>query len=143
MRLAYEDIEVFIPMDQQDEQDEALVAMVGEQALDFILGLDAVGLDGLGLFLNVIDQVCSAHAAGQLVPTADELIEALRVFRENPVAFAAGTVPGVWVTLKRRVWVDEPQFQATPTYVPDWAKRPSTLGRNLNAPAFTPRPRRA
>lgn len=143
MKLVYEDVEVFIPMEDHAEQDETLVAMVGENVLEFLGVMDSIGLDGLGMFLMVVDGICGAHAADQSLPTPDELIEALRVFQENPVPFSPGTVPGVWVTIKRRVWADEPLFQPTPNCIPDWAKRPSTLGRNLNAPSFSPRPRRA
>ncbi len=132
MKLVYDTIEIFIPLEDHDESSPELVSAIGQKGAEMIGFFDGLGLDGIAFFVHMLNDLCEARSGLLIKPTAQEILDAIQAHRENPTPFYGGTIPGVWVKTKVVKRVFEPVYEATPSL----REKPSTLAKPLSvAPA--------
>lgn len=128
MKLVYDTIEIFIPLEDHDESSPEMVSAIGQKGAEMIGFFDGFGLDGITFFIHMLNDLFEARSGLFIKPTAQEILDAIQIHRENPIPFYGGTVPGVWVKTRVVKRVFEPVYEATPRT----KERPNTLAKPLS-----------
>ncbi|MGY6517221.1 MAG: hypothetical protein ACXIUZ_00700 [Lysobacteraceae bacterium] len=94
MKWVYEDTEIFVPLDEQDEGGE-VAEQLGIEMTEFI---GMAGLDTLGHVMEFVFEACR----DMMRPPPDVLVAALVAYRANPTPQAFACRRGVWVNIQVR-----------------------------------------